>query len=203
MRTPPLCRLLLAGLPLALLGAGLSGCNKRPPVPREFLPPVTQTGTNKAGALVGGVVWLPLQGVLFGSQAIRAHVFRSHQPGRGYEVSLSLNRQAPEGNEKYYPSPDSNISFFLPSVKAAGTFELNQAVSAPFPSDEGRYGLFSDYTTSPIAWFPTGTGAANSGQVVITRFDTVARVVAGTFEFTGQRGAQLLKITQGRFDVTY
>lgn len=203
MRTSPLGRLLLAGLTLTLLAPALSGCGKNDGPPREVMPAVTQTGANKAGALVNGVIWLPMNGVLFGAPAIRANVNRTPQSGRGFELSLSLNRQAPEGNEKFYPRPESNISFFLPSVLAPGTFELNQAVSAPFPSDEGRYGLFTDKTTSPIGLFPTGTGAANSGQLVITRFDTVARVVAGTFEFTGQRGAELIKVTQGRFDVTY
>ncbi|SDY94082.1 hypothetical protein [Hymenobacter psychrophilus] len=202
MQTPPLARLYRASLPLALLGLALSSCGKPSSPPREVLPPVTETGLNKAGAMVNGTVWRALSANLFGPQAMRAHVFRTTGSGRGFEVSLSLTRQAPEGSEKYYPYPDSNISFFLPSVLAPGTFALDQAVTRPFPSEQGRYGLFSDYSTSPIGYYPTGT-AQGQGQLVISRFDTVARVVAGTFEFTGQRDATLITITQGRFDISY
>ncbi|NVO85421.1 hypothetical protein [Hymenobacter terrestris] len=202
MPTSPLSRLLLAGLTLTLLAPTLSGCELSSSVPREMMPPVTQTGANKAGALVNGATWLPLAGVLFGSPAYRVRVNRTPQSGRGFEFSLSLTRQAPEGSEKYYPKPDSNIRFFLPSVLAPGSFALNESVTAPFPSEQGRHGVLTDYTTSPVFHYPTGSGPA-SGQLVITRFDTVARVVAGTFEFTGQRGAELIKVTQGRFDVIY
>ena len=49
------------------------------------------------------------------------------------------------------------------------------------------------------------TGNAARGQVIITRFDTVARVVAGSFEakLREEGGPDSLNITQGRFDLTF
>ncbi|GAB3342275.1 hypothetical protein GCM10027299_56970 [Larkinella ripae] len=44
---------------------------------------------------------------------------------------------------------------------------------------------------------------SNPGQVVITRLDTVNRIISGTFEFKGQEilQKQTVEVTEGRFDI--
>jgi hypothetical protein len=41
--------------------------------------------------------------------------------------------------------------------------------------------------------------------VLITRFDSVARIISGTFEFTAQKvqgeGPETVRLTDGRFDL--
>ena len=204
MRTPPLNLLFLAGLPLALLAPTLSGCgiNDGPPARNNASGNANRRKQSRCpgqrrylAADGGGVVRVP---------AYRANVNRTPQSGRSFEFSLSLTRQAPEGSEKHYSKPDSNIRFFLPSVLAPGYVCLKRnSVTRSLPVCAGPpRGVDRLHHQSRLYHYPTGPGPA-SGQLVITRFDTVARVVAGTFEFTGQRGAELIKVTQGRFDVTY
>ena len=43
----------------------------------------------------------------------------------------------------------------------------------------------------------------NAGKVVITRLDTINRIISGTFEFEGQEilQKQTVSITEGRFDL--
>ena len=41
------------------------------------------------------------------------------------------------------------------------------------------------------------------GRLVVSRLDTVARIVSGTFEFTVRRGANIVQVREGRFDSTF
>ena len=41
------------------------------------------------------------------------------------------------------------------------------------------------------------------GRLVVSRLDTVARIVSGTFEFTARRGANMVQVREGRFDSTF
>ena len=49
------------------------------------------------------------------------------------------------------------------------------------------------------------TGPTSPGEVTITRFDTVARVVSGTFEarLREYNGPDSVRITKGRFDCSF
>lgn len=40
-----------------------------------------------------------------------------------------------------------------------------------------------------------------SGSVTLSRWDREARIISGTFEFTVARGADTVRITEGRFDI--
>lgn len=41
------------------------------------------------------------------------------------------------------------------------------------------------------------------GSVTLTRIDTVAKIAAGTFQFTGvNRNGQTVSVTEGRFNVS-
>lgn len=49
------------------------------------------------------------------------------------------------------------------------------------------------------------TGPTATGSLTVTRFDTVARVVSGTFDLTVQEetSPETHQLTQGRFDYTF
>ena len=47
------------------------------------------------------------------------------------------------------------------------------------------------------------TGSAATGQVIVTNYDPVAKVISGTFQFTANAsfGSAPINVTEGRFDV--
>lgn len=105
-----------------------------------------------------------------------------------------------------HPNPNdySLLSFIFHDVRHAGTFELNQDID-PLVISGARppYAVYSLYEPGPNRAFYTGTTAR--GQIIITRFDTLARVVSGTFEATlkAEGGPDSLTIAQGRFDAKF
>ena len=72
---------------------------------------------------------------------------------------------------------------------------------------------YGSYESSPKVTDPNNvpppvdyyTDATNTGTVTITRFDSVAHVVVGTFDYTARAAAtgKLVHITSGRFNVPY
>ena len=94
------------------------------------------------------------------------------------------------------------LLLYLAGVRHPGTYQLKEeidpfVISGPSPS-HGYYRIISgarDFYTGPKA----------NGQVTITRLDTVARIVAGTFEakLKEDGGPDSLNITQGRFDFKF
>ena len=87
-------------------------------------------------------------------------------------------------------------------VTGTGTYLLN--TNAHHPGGVTNYGYHVKRQLSPIDdWI---TSAAQTGSVTLTRFDTVARVVSGTFEFNAENvmnPAQTISVTEGRFDIKY
>lgn len=109
-------------------------------------------------------------------------------------------------NFSRYNSKDdlTAVNFHFPDVRHAGTFDLNRDTDPIVISgSQPPYAVYSIYEPGPDRKFYTGNAAR--GQVIITRFDTVARVVAGTFEakLKEDSGPDSLSITQGRFDIKF
>ena len=65
------------------------------------------------------------------------------------------------------------------------------------------YAGFSFYRPNPDR--ELFTGPDTPGRIVVTRFDTVARVVSGTVEFTARHdaGGKTVRVTEGRFDCKF
>ena len=183
---------LLLPLAVALLAAG---CKKDDTDPNG-LPPATQDGKNTAGFLLNGQPWLPAKnpslpanptvGALYGPLTQRV-----------LRLSVSLYRYQDSNNSQ-------GINLYISGIRQPGSFQFNQKIdpliiSGPQP----HYGFYSVITPSPRRSFYTGSDAR--GQVIITRFDTVARIVAGTFEakLKEDGGPDSLSITQGRFDIKF
>ena len=173
----------------------LTGCQKDGPA--AGLPPATQTGQNTAGFLLNGQPWMPAKNPsLPGNSPVGATwAPRIFKGGKALQIFFSRHPTATDY---------TLLSFVFHDVRHAGTFELNQAIdpvviSGPRPP----YALYSVYEPGPDRAFYTG--AAARGQIILTRFDTVARVVSGTFQakLKEDRGPDSLSITQGRFDVKF
>ncbi|RFP63485.1 hypothetical protein D0N36_19050 [Hymenobacter lapidiphilus] len=196
---PPSVRLLLAGSLLLALPGCLFNSDDSPP--KEQLPPATQQGLNEGGCRIDGTVWKPAQ-VLFGPKKLYISVDRRTDNTPGYRFSLSLVRRA----DASYPNAISDVDLYVPNLRGVGSIALNQSFTpgsgGPYPA-HASFDIYTDpsNSTTHTVYY---TGPSAPGQLTITRFDTVARVVSGTFEFVGRAATgQQVSATEGRFDVGY
>ncbi len=152
------------------------------------LPPSTQTGANTFGAKVNGQIWGP-QG--FGP--IPANDI--------LEARLMPNKDIIINARNFASSPNEfEFEIYLKNVTAPGAYQLNQTV--PYPTSAANYGYYVKRNLTPKnEWI---TSATNTGVVNITRIDSVAMIVSGTFQFNAlnlYNNPEPLTVTEGRFDI--
>jgi hypothetical protein len=153
------------------------------------LPEATQTGANTFGARVNGEMWIPQQfGPFNASNLLEARLL-------GNNFYLKAQNFASSPNE-------SEFDLAIGGLTGTGTYSLN--VNTNYPSQGVNYGYYVKRNLTPInEWI---TSASNIGSITITRFDTTARIISGTFQFTGgeiNNSASAVSVTDGRFDVKY
>lgn len=169
---------------------GLSACKKEKN-PLDTLPEATQTGANTMGCLVNGQAFklisegfntTPLGVTRFTTRRRMLFYFR--------QQSGALNRA---------------ITVSIPYLHGPGIYALDQRADPAFTTTAPAYGTYTTSNPEPTSRYLTSATA--TGQVLITRFDSVAQVVSGTFEFTAQKtsgdGPETVRITDGRFDLRY
>jgi hypothetical protein len=153
------------------------------------LPPATQTGANTFGAKVNGALWVP-QG--FGPFTAN-NILVPRLLGNNFFLTAQNFASSPN---------ESEFDIAIMNVTGTGTFLLNENTS--YPSSTHSYGYYVKRNLTPInEWL---TSSTNTGAVTITRFDTSARIISGTFQFNGgeiNNDAPVLNVTEGRFDVKY
>lgn len=142
------------------------------------LPEATQQGKNTFGCLLDGQVFLPTPS---------HNVFQPITALQGYFYRHEIGvRVYGEQGQMYLTLRDA----FQP-----GTYPLGETSTGNFASLNRSMGLF--YTSS-----------TRGGSLTLTRIDTVARIMAGTFEFSaldyyhGGTGSTIA-VTSGRFDVAF
>jgi hypothetical protein len=153
------------------------------------LPEATQTGANTFGAKIDGELWTPERFSSLGSSTILEARFS----GTG---GLLINAR------NFKSSPDeSEFEIYLHKITAPGTFLLNENTQK-FPSQTANYGYFIKRKLMPLnEWM---TDATHTGSVTISRYDTAALVVSGTFQFTGgniDSTTTPIQVNEGRFDI--
>lgn len=153
------------------------------------LPPATQTGANTFGLKINGEMWVP-QGF-------------AGIPDRDLLVARLLGDVLIVTAQNFSSSPtETEFAFRLFGVNGPGTYPLNMNTS--YPSGPSSYGYHVKRRLSPLdEWI---TSAAQTGFVTITRLDTAAHIVSGTFQFNAENlvnAAQTISVTEGRFDVKY
>ncbi|AMR28850.1 hypothetical protein A0257_18270 [Hymenobacter psoromatis] len=179
MRLPP-TPLLLAAL------LGLSQCKKSNPDPVSQLPPATQTGANTFGCLVNGQPWTP-SGNDGLPNSVALYDPGINSPG-GAQVNIAAYRIG---------SPDTYMNLYCgPITPLKNTFTMAIPLNKPpLTEADGCYeGGSASFCGSNLTYL--------AGQIVLTRVDEKAGIIAGTFWFSAvQRGRNdTLKVTQGRFD---
>ena len=196
-----------------LLGSllGLTQCTDQVPRPEDKLPAATQTGANTAGCIVDGLTWVPRQnGFLFGGNTSPIIVHWGKAQGGRHPLSLVFVKNIDDVTQVH---GETSLHLYLPDITQPGTFVLDQPANPSVVNGPTAYADFH-FNRSPTKQLRTGPGAP--GRLVVTRLDTVARIVSGTFEFTPAEvtsgltgngtpisGGKTARITEGRFDCKF
>ena len=190
MRTP-----LLLAAALALVGA-VTSCKKENPDP-DGLVPATQEGKGTGDFLLNGAAFGPRPTA--SCQACAAVSAHWGRVGYGHDDDMRISFYRYDN-----PNRDQTFSLFISNVLRPGTFILNAAVS-PYVAP-GGLGQFGEYELRTIPTHaPYLTGPQSQGQVIVTRFDTTAHIISGTFEakLREYQGTDSISITKGRFDLRF
>ncbi len=162
----------------------LSGCFKIRDRPDENrLPPSTQEGKNTLGCLIDGKVWVPLKSGWF-DRSVKAHYYKQH----GYLGIYAQKEFEGYGNPQH-------LSIFQDNVLVPGVYAINPDSDTVWSDTLG--------VCSPV--FYPGYKSLPGGKLTITKLDTIAQIISGTFEFDGYSNIcqDTLHITEGRFDIKY
>lgn len=146
--------------------------------PAEQLPPATEDGENTFGCLVNGEVWLP-------------------------QGAINVNRlETDYSNGSFTVTARRKNSTVNQGLSLHVEYKFNQADSFIFsiPYDTLPWALYSDLSSSCYFY----TDEMHSGQILISKFDSINRVVAGKFSFdANDTVCGGVHITEGRFDLRY
>ncbi len=172
-------KILISTLALFLFVA----CNKEV----EELPPATQTGANTFGAKVDGKFWVPKGFGPFPANDI----LEARMTGTTHLLINARN---------FSSSPtETEFEILVSGITGLGTYQLNTTVSPPASTG---YGYYVKRNLTPLnEWI---TSSSYTGSVTLTRLDTVAKVVSGTFQFNAlnmYNSPQPISVTEGRFDL--
>lgn len=169
----------------AISSAVLFSCKKEV----KELPPATQTGAHTFGLKLNGEMWVP-QGFagIPDSDLLKARLL-------GNVLTITAQN---------FSSSPTETEFEMKIFGAAGTGTYLFNSNTSYPGGPAHYGYHVKRKVNPLdEWI---TSAAQNGSVNITRLDTAARVVSGTFQFNAANlvnAAQTISVTEGRFDIKY
>ena len=174
---------LLFGSALLLLSSQCKKSDKSPPLTElQKLPAITQGGRNTFGCLINGKAFVPGGGGIFANtfSVIYDPTFQG-----GYFAITARH---------YFDNTNQTVSLGADTIHSIGTYNLQL---------RSRYGIFYvDGRTS--CNFYTLYDPPISGTLTITRFDTIAGVISGTFGFkVAKVNCGTIDGTDGRFDVRY
>lgn len=153
------------------------------------LPAPTQTGANTFGLKLNGTLWVP--------QGFAGIPDEDLLKARLLGDVLIITAQ------NFSSSPtETQFDLHIKGITGPGTYPLN--TNTGYPSDFTTYAYHVKRRLTPLdEWI---TSAAQTGSITITRLDTAAHIVAGTFAFNAENMAdasRTITVTEGRFDIKY
>jgi hypothetical protein len=157
-------------------------CTEDPPAPEPepTLPPITQTGENTFGCYVDGELWLPKGN--FQTFAINASYYGQH-------IQIQANRVGD-------PLTSFNIIFpieYADSLVIA--YNHVDSIGTTYFQFRKWFDIGPDYDYDALQ--------INSGELQLSRFDTVNNIISGTFHFNAidPINQVTVQIEHGRFDI--
>ena len=151
------------------------------------LPAATQTGANTFGLKINGENWIP-QGFagIPDSDLLKARLL-------GTMLVITAQNFASTPTETEFEMKIYNVT-------GTGTYLMNTNTS--YPGGPTSYAYHVKRRLTPLdEWI---TSAAQNGSITITKLDTVAGIVSGTFQFNAENDIDATKtiaVTEGRFDI--
>ena len=162
----------------------LSCCNNdddKPIAEIDKLPPATQTGANTFGCLLDGKAFLP------GNYPNATNCFYQLVDGE-YYFSFQMNNSNQDDNIVLVGINTNQLE-----ISAGGTYALAGNIPA---NAYGTYALAGIFTTT--------NSSVYTGELHITKLETVNYIVSGTFWFDIEDfQGNIHHITEGRFDSQY
>ena len=161
---------------------GLSQCKKKSdPDPVDQLPPATQTGANTLGCLVNGQVWTPQGNDGYSNYSVSY----DQNPYGVLDLTAYRYQQTPTNNYQY-------IVIFASGLRSPRSYDLRNSINTRVSLNDRVTGC---YLSS------RDTLTYHKGTLTITRLDTQAGIISGTFAFTLYKaGCDSVRVTEGRFD---
>jgi len=147
------------------------------------LPPATQVGANTFGCLVGGKAWVPT-GNGVGTPAIAGGITKD--PQDRFELYIRTYKQ----NEKM-------VIYIKPPISIGNNYIDRTTIVFPSAVYPESYCLYNNSVSDFI------TNNIYTGVVNISRFDTIQKIVSGTFSFkaVNQAANESIIVESGRFDI--
>ncbi len=174
-----------------------AGCKKDD---AEALPQATQSGANTFGCKVNGEVWVPGGYRTSSGKLKKFSVYYSPTPVWSPSTKGRFALTAYRENDDH----DDNVIIAIDSLVAPGIYLLNTR-TPPYPA-QTPYPNHGAYLTSRPAAATYVTGPAHTGSITITRLDTAAHIISGTFSFTAgpySGTTNTVQVSDGRFDINY
>jgi len=154
------------------------------------LPPATQSGANTFGAKVNGTIWLPK-----GFGPFPADNLLDARKLHTGDIVITARNFSSSPNE-------TELELFIKGLTGPGTYQLNTTVG--YPTTAASYGYYIERNFNPKnEWI---TSASYTGIIQVSRYDTAAKIISGTFSFNAlnlYNAPQPITVTEGRFDVIY
>jgi hypothetical protein len=146
----------------------------------DALPAPTTDGLNTFGCKINGKVWV-------------ANGIRNDQGPAAKAIEVEFRQLSATSFYLFIhtnASTEDRVQLTLPKG-VIGTNMLTNRYNDPFAIYyDNQFRLFNTIESNP-------------GKLVITRLDTLNRIVSGTFEFDGQYivSKEIVHVTEGRFDI--
>ncbi len=171
---------------LLLFTLSLSLQCRKPKSELEKLPPATQTGADKFGCLIDGKAFLP-KGNPFGGPILSC-AYQFVNGGYYFQLKAFNN----EGAVKY------GVGVFTDSLNIENGIKYTLKNRFTKAQASGIYSISNfglvNYLTNDI----------NTGELKISKFDRINRIVSGTFWFDAiDKQGQKVEVREGRFDLKY
>lgn len=159
----------------------MSSCKKKKITSETSLPPISQEGKNTFGFMLGNEVWVPGNFISLGYPSLSASYTTV------YGINMVCRRISPIASTS---RDDLYFKFLTPNL-SVGTYNLDHSNSEIILSVLQRDGSNKEFLLH------------NNGQLTISRFDLANNIVSGTFSFEAKEETkgEIVKVTQGRFDV--
>lgn len=173
---------------IIFIGIGIVAvkCKKPEEVLPNELPPATQEGKNTFGCKIDGKVFKPFENVIIpppNSEILKA-----------FYSSKSIYIKARRSVERGGFAITTYMDIYIDSIDRTGRYILK---------NEGSGRWVQHYNFADTLYYRTDS--LRTGEVIITKLDTVKKILAGTFYFQAidYKRNHVEMVTEGRFDVKY